>query len=172
MIVGCDPGLDGALAFLDPDLSVHFQDTPTLNVKRGAGNGREYDIHAIRECLRDYGQIEHVYIERQQAMPADLHGRKQGTASSFRAGFGFGIWLGLFVGMGLPYTLIAPVSWKKAMLADLPKGKGSSIIRAKQLYPHTAEQLKRVKDHGRAEALLIATFGARKAGVIPALNTY
>ncbi len=97
----------------------------------------------------------HAYIERAQAMP------KQGVTSMFNYGKGFGLWLGLLIGIGLPYTLVSPRRWKAAMLSDMPKDKGASILRAKQLFPQCASQLQLVKHHNRAEAPLIAAYGQR-----------
>ena len=47
------------------------------------------------------------------------------------------------------------------MLADMAKDKGASLLRAKQLFPQCAAQLQLVKDHNKAEALLIAAYGQR-----------
>ena len=68
----------------------------------------------------------------------------------------YGFLRGLCVGMGLPYILIRPPSWKKAMLSDMPKEKGSSIQKVGQLYPHI--NLTRKKDHGISDAILIARY--------------
>ena len=95
----------------------------------------------------------HAYIERAQAMP------KQGVTSMFNYGKGFGLWLGLLIGIGIPYTLVSPIRWKKVMLPDMAKDKGASLLRAKQLFPQCSAQLQLVKDHNKAEALLIAAYG-------------
>jgi len=54
---------------------------------------------------------------------------------------------------------VVPVRWKKSMMPDATKEKDASILRVKQLYPQEAHQFKRKKDHGRADALLIAAYG-------------
>jgi crossover junction endodeoxyribonuclease RuvC len=157
--IGIDPGLDGAVAAIMPrgarteDLDVWLWDTPTLVL----GNGkRDYRLPDMRLILgqfspnaRDVGGV-HVAVELTHAMPA------QGTTSMWRMGYGFGVWLGLLAGLGLPYTLISPVRWKRALLADLPKGKQSSLMRAQQLFPTADLQLK--KHDGRADALLLAYY--------------
>lgn len=132
-----------------------------------SGRKREYDVMNMQEVLLDAGEcfLEetgdsnfarlHVTIERAQAMPG------QGITGMFNYGYGFGLWVGLLVGIGFSYTLVRPQRWKKVMLADMAKDKGASVLRAKQLFPNVAEQLKLVKDHNKAEALLLAEYGRR-----------
>jgi crossover junction endodeoxyribonuclease RuvC len=86
---------------------------------------------------------------------------KQGVASSFTFGEGFGIWKGIIAAFQLPVELVSPQRWKKTMLADQGKEKDASRFKAMQLFPSVADQLKRVKDDGRAEALLLAEYGRR-----------
>ena len=47
------------------------------------------------------------------------------------------------------------------MLADGGKEKDASRVKAMQLYPQIADQLSRKKDHGRADALLMAAWAQR-----------
>lgn len=56
------------------------------------------------------------------------------------------------------WTEVAPATWKKAL--GLDKDKDKSRAMAAKLFPGLAEQLKRKKDDGRAEALLIAYYGS------------
>lgn len=162
--IGIDPGLTGAFAIIR-GASVVFVDMPTIAVKSGKKNRNEYDAAAIVRILEQASPITltvMVAIERQQAMPATLHGREQGGTSVFRTGFGFGLLCGILAGLRMPYELVAPVSWKKALMADAPKDKGASIIAACRLFPHAAEGLKRKKDHARSDALLIAEYARRR----------
>ncbi len=164
--LGIDPGISGAVALLGSDGSVHFWNTPSIKT----GGKRDYDSANMQEILLDavsvarlqdrllpkaepLGLYLHAYIERAQAMP------KQGTTSMFNYGKGYGLWLGLLIGIGIPHTLVSPRRWKMAMMADMAKDKGASLLRAKQLFPQCASQLQLVKDHDKAEALLIAAYG-------------
>ncbi len=168
--MGIDPGISGAVALLLPDGSVRFWDTPSIKT----GGKRDYDSANMQEILLEaldravdaenlpegtnvepLGLHLHAYIERAQAMP------KQGVTSMFNYGKGFGLWLGLLIGIGIPYTLVSPRRWKAVMLPDTAKDKGASLLRAKQLFPQCVSQLQLVKDHGKAEALLIAAYGQR-----------
>jgi crossover junction endodeoxyribonuclease RuvC len=66
-----------------------------------------------------------------------------------------GIWLGVMAALRMPYTPVRPVVWKKAF--SLGKDKEASRLRAQQLFP--SADLRRKRDHGRAEALLLAWYG-------------
>lgn len=80
----------------------------------------------------------------------------QGIVSSGRYMASYGFLRGLCVGNGIPYHLIQPQTWKKAMMPDMGKDKGASIQKVSQLYPELS--LTRVKDHGIADAILIARY--------------
>jgi crossover junction endodeoxyribonuclease RuvC len=98
-----------------------------------------------------------VFIEKVHAM------RDQGRSSIFNFGDGWGMWKGICVGLGLPYELVTPQRWTKEMLAGMKGGKGSSIVRALELFPKAQVRGPRGGAlDGRADALLIAAFGARK----------
>lgn len=166
--VGIDPGKSGAIAMID-DVhdEYHFWDMPT--VKASGSSKREYDVPRMIDILAashpisDIGECL-VTLEKQQAMPPSVQGRTQGVATSFQVGVGYGLWLGILAALKLPHKLVAPVSWKKKLLADMPKGKETSVIVAKQLFPLAASQITLKKHEARAEALLIAHFGRLTAG--------
>ncbi|KKM76262.1 hypothetical protein LCGC14_1382060 [marine sediment metagenome] len=147
-IVGIDPGLGGAVAFIMRDDLAVVDDVPVIQV----GKKREYNAPEMAEILRCWSP-DHVYIEKVHSMP------KQGVASSFNFGKGFGLWLGIVATLGIPYTLVTPQRWKGKMLDGQRRGKGDARLRATQLFPELASSLTRVKDDGRAEALLIAAYG-------------
>jgi crossover junction endodeoxyribonuclease RuvC len=159
MIIGIDPGLDGAIAILTAQ-GVELFDTPTVTVKKSSGKGtkREYDVSAMRVIL-DGRQNHMVVIEKSQAFP------DQGAVSNFSTGHGYGLWRGLIVGLGLGYEAVSPRTWKKAMGLDSDKKR--SILLAKQLFPATADQYKLPRGRvdsldGRAEALLMAEWMRRR----------
>jgi len=146
MIAGIDTGLGGAIAIMGEDMAVHETiDMPSIN--------KEVDGQALKkffkECL-----VDDVVIEKAQSMPG------QGVVSvgSYMAGYGY--LKGLCAGLEIPYTLIHPATWKKVMLGGMPKEKelrkrkAQSLIKVRQLYPGL--DLPRVKDHNKADAILIA----------------
>ena len=149
--IGIDPGLAGAVAVLTPEGTLEaLADTPTLTLKVQRGSKQVYDVPGMAELLRPYaGHQCQVYIEESQPMPG------QGTRSMFTIGFGYGLWIGLLTTLALSYTPIRPGIWKRALA--LGKDKEASRLRAMQLYPGADLRLK--KHHGRAEALLLASYG-------------
>jgi len=156
-IIGIDVGFSGAIAQIldiraDGLDEIDAVDMPTL--KDGAHT--ELNEPEIKDLLVG---ANHVFIEKAQTMPIEHEGRRQGTASSGRYMMSYGQVRGICAGMGIPYTLVHPKTWKKVMMADMPKDKSASIIRAKKLFPQV--KLDRKKDHGRADALLLAEYGRR-----------
>lgn len=138
---------------------IQFFDTPTL---KGRGSGkREYDLAAMAAFLRYQKELTMGYLkvglESVHAMPM------QGVTSMFSMGRGLGIWQGLLAAFEIPYTMITPQRWKKTLMDGMPKGKESSIVRAKQLFPGAELTLK--KHHNRADALLIAEYLRRSCAV-------
>src|SRR5262249_15174798 len=112
----------------------------------------EYDIPGLEALLPPYSAPQtHVIIEEAQAMPG------QGVRSMFTCGLGFGVWLGMLATLWLDHTRVRPGVWKRAL--GLSGDKEQACLRAMNLY--SAANLRRKKDHGRAEALLLAYYGWR-----------
>jgi crossover junction endodeoxyribonuclease RuvC len=155
VIVAIDPGKTGAIAHLDDDgRFCCVEDMPAVGKMvdaaglasfiRGAGN-RFGSTNAIR-----------VIVEHVGAMPG------QGVTSMFSFGVSFGITLGVVATLRLPLELVRPAVWKRDM--GLSRDKEASRLKALQLFPDAADMLKRKKDEGRAEALLLGLWFARKLG--------
>ncbi|CAI5992242.1 unnamed protein product, partial [Closterium sp. NIES-64] len=96
-----------------------------------------------------------AYVEQARPFPSD---GKQGW---YGCGFGFGVWMGVLAASGFEVTAVTSVRWKAAIRSQASLAFTSKDSRqlALSLFPSLATQLKRKKDHGRAEALLIATYG-------------
>jgi len=156
-ILGIDPGKDGYLALLVDGYYAGAWPTPTLRIAKGSK--RDYERAAMRELLV-VANPGHVFMEKQQAMP------KQGVTSTLATGQGFGLWEGIVVGLGMPYSIVAARTWQKVMFAgitgDMPKAK--SIVAAQRLFPHV-DLRKTPRSHvahdGKADALLLAEYGRR-----------
>jgi crossover junction endodeoxyribonuclease RuvC len=147
-IAGIDVGFTGAIAIMnDVGKIIDVFDMPIVGTDQ-----HELDEVAIVEALKDW-TTEHVFIEKAQSMPG------QGIASTGRYMCGYGILRGICAGLQIPYTLVRPATWKKEMMQDMGKEKGQSIIRCNQLFPYI--KLPRKKDHGKADAMLIAAWGYR-----------
>lgn len=153
-IVAIDPGLSGAVAVLTPaGMLEALADTPTLVLRVQRGSKQVYDVPGMASLLEPYSGLQvHVWIEESQPMPG------QGTRSMFTIGYGYGLWVGILATLRMAYTPVRPAQWKRAM--QLSKDKEACRLKAMQLYP-TAD-LRRKRDHGRAEALLLAHYGLRQ----------
>ena len=157
--IGIDPGLSGAVGILtdiDPYVRAEIFDTPTMVVS-GIKEKRVYNKVGMASILQSYRDRTDVLVvlEAVHAMP------KQGVSSSFTFGKGLGIWEGIIAALGLPLEMPSPQRWKKEMLADQGKEKAAARFKAMALFPNIATQFSRVKDDGRAEAILMAEYGKR-----------
>lgn len=137
-ILGIDPGAAGAIARIGGEVAV-------------------WDMPATAKDLVDllvqFKPHETVaFVEQAQSMPG------QGISSTFKYGVGFGTILGALAALGIPHRLVTPSTWKRQMGIDKDKGRARGL--AQQLFP--TAPLSRIKDHGRAEALLIAEWGRRQ----------
>lgn len=160
--IGIDPGQTGAIAvciegdwavFDCPVLTVETTNRKTKSGKSVKNTPDPAGMAALLEKCNYEGA--HAYIEKVGAAPG------QGVTSMFNFGKGYGMWLGILAALKIPYTLVTPQAWKKAMMAGMAKEKAASIVRATQLFPEMADRLTLKKHDGRAEALLIAEYGRR-----------
>jgi len=172
-VIGIDPGLHGGLGVLDLDaagelLGVSMHRTPVLMVMRGRKARDEYNPEAMRALLAAAVDgrpavdglppalrgVE-VVLEAQGARP------RQGTASSYRTGVGFGLWLGLVVGMRVPFRIVAPAVWKQHA-GLIHADKRASRLRAQERFPSLGAIA--AVDEGPAEGLLMAAYVAAAKG--------
>lgn len=149
MILGIDPGLDGALAFMDDD-ELLIYDIPTLNIERNGKNKRQIDLQKLVSILQIY-KVDHCYLENVNAMPG------QGVSSMFQMGRGYGQIEMALAALNIPVTYVTPQKWKKALA--VPKDKDGARQRASQLMPQWAHNWGLKKHSDRAEAALIAKYG-------------
>jgi len=149
--IGIDPGQNGAVAFLydDPDVKDEVFDFED--------GGALLRLGALSRRLIVEPMLIRAVIEKVSAMP------RQGVSSTFKFGANFGRWWGRLEALGIPFDLVAPSKWKRAMFDSMPKGdaKAMALDRARRLHPGLADRLKRKKDHGRAEAILLAAYAMR-----------
>ncbi len=157
--IGIDPGLDGAIAVIC-DGGITLLDTPTIS----SGKKRDMDLYAIVRLLKGFtcSQDALVSIEAVHSMPG------KGVSSTFAFGKGFGMWLGILAALSIPHQAVTPQRWKGIMLRDGGKEKDAARVKAMQLFPQIADQISRKRDHGRADALLIAAWAQ---GIVNASRT-
>lgn len=143
MIIGVDPGMTGALAVIDRGQLVAIMPMPTTN---GQVSGS-----AIAEIIEGYAPTR-VCIEDVHAMP------QNGSISSFKLGYNFGIVVGVFNAARVPIMRVSSHRWKKSFNL-IGKDKSASRALAMELYPAHAHSFRLKKDDGKAEAALIARWG-------------
>jgi len=163
--VGVDPGKSGAIAFLDNETGVAVaQVTPMIPA---SGSREEFDLPAIRDVFLHAAALAggphrlFVTVEKTQPMPPSF----PGGSANFARGVGRG-WEWMLVALGVPYYLVAPRTWQKAMHAGTPESdtKQRSIMAAQRFFPLVsllASPRCRVHHDGMAEALLLAAYGQR-----------
>ena len=155
MYVGIDPGLNGAIAYLDVETGhLSIVDMPTMEVKRNNKSKREVNAAGMANLLAIEFKVGGVMLERVGAMPG------QGVTSVFSFGRSVGIIEGVLAAYELPVTIITPQEWQKA--AKVRGGKDGSRLRACELFPNYAGLFARKKDDGRADAACMAWFAATR----------
>jgi hypothetical protein len=80
---------------------------------------------------------------------------------AFSFGHGYGGLLGVLAAMGLAHDVVQPAVWKRAAHIPPASDKKCSVAVAARQLPEATPYLTRVKDHGRAEGLLLALQGLR-----------
>ena len=146
--IGIDPGLTGAIAALDEASQLILcADLPVIR----SGKLAWIDSNELTSLLMRArnGRPAQILVERSQAMPG------QGVSSTFCTGVVLGSILAACQRVAIPLHLVTAAVWKRSM--GLGSDKSASLDKARLLFP-TAD-LDRVKDHNRAEALLLAYYG-------------
>ena len=154
-VLGVDPGISGAVAFLrlSGGLPVELEiiDMPI---------GRSGKRAQIDECAlageidaRNKGEpFTFAIIEQGGVRPQN---GRVGAASLW---LGIGVLRGIFAANFIPIETVSPHVWKSRMrvIGD----KDASRLRASAVLPRWAKLWPLKRDHGRAEAALIAVYGA------------
>ena len=154
VILGADPGLHGGLAIVAIDNGAAPRLVEAIDIPVVGEKARER-VDALALCAWvEHHKPQHAYIERAQAMP------KQGASSGFKYGRAVGAIEAVLACCQVPMSIIEPALWKRFHHLH-GKDKEGGRQRALQLFPAAHAMLARRKDHGRAEASLIALFGAR-----------
>ena len=140
--LGVDPGTSGALAL--------WRDEDPCNMLFCRLDDTDHDIAAWLEIWEP--MILHAMVERVSAFPG------QGVSSTFKFGRSFGFVIGLLVAFKIPFDLVTPVTWQRAMHCLSKGDKNRTKARAQQLFP----KVKIV--HATADAGLIARCCAERYG--------
>jgi crossover junction endodeoxyribonuclease RuvC len=144
-ILGVDPGLSGAIAFYyasAPD-RIAAEDMPVA--------GGSVDAANLAARIRQMGPAV-AYLERAASRPG------QGVASVFKFGAAYGTIFGVLAALEIPAHVVTPGVWKKHFRLGADKEQARAL--AMRLFPATSNHFARKKDHGKAEASLIAVYGS------------
>lgn len=146
MIAAIDPGQKGGIAYIAPTGKAEGRPMPLA--------GKEIDGHELASQLRELAPSL-VIIEKVHSMP------KQGVASTFKFGMGYGLVIGICDALSLPYRLVTPQTWKKAVLSGTAKDKDAAINFVRRAYPGVdlAPGRLRVPHDGIADAVCLAEYG-------------
>lgn len=149
IVLGIDPGITGGWAVVDNGKLVSAGDLPVA----GEGVQRMVSAPLMRALIPQF-RPDQAVVERVGAHP------NEGRTSVFRFGRAVGVIEGVIGGAGIPVSYVAPGVWKRHFA--LPADKERSRQRAIETWPDMADLLfAHKKDHGRAEAALIALWGYR-----------
>lgn len=146
--MGVDPGASGAIAVLRDGVFDDLIDMPVGKITVGKTTRDRISPELLGMVLRDLMPVDVAYVEEVTAMP------RQGVSSVFTFGQAHGMILGALAALGVRTVRIRPQAWQ-----GLVSARGDPRVRALELYPGLASQLKRKKDEGRADAVLIAHAG-------------
>lgn len=147
--IGVDPGATGAISAILPSGEIKFFDMPVFKV----GGRTTPDFAGMARVFRELrdGDSPIAVIESVSSRPGE------GSVSAFTFGCGFGALIATMATLDLPYRLVTPVTWKRHHRL-LKTEKDESRARALELFPQCSSELARKKDHGRADALLMAAY--------------
>lgn len=153
-IIGIDPGLSGGIAIYNTENgSLVIEDMPVFTLKRSGKDKREINMTELARII-DAAQADIAVVEQVSSMPG------QGVSSVFAFGKAYGAALMAAAANYLKIIDAPPAAWKRAM--GLSSAKDASRALATNLFPRHSSLFARVKDDGRAEAALLAVYGARK----------
>ena len=140
-ILGVDPGaVSGAWALITSNLaSSLIDDIPVVDRQVNAAEWARM-VNSLKPHV--------AVVELVGSMP------KQGVASTFKFGMGCGLIRGVLAGAGVPIINVTPAKWKKHFSLNNDGEKSRAL--ALRRFPDATSRLTRKKDHGRAEALLMA----------------
>lgn len=151
--LGIDPGLSGAVALYD-DGALEVHDIPTLVI----GTKRQIDEYALARLIDSLSaRIGVVWLEQVGTRPGE------GAVGAFSFGKGYGLLRGICAANFLTIQDVTPQVWKRAL--KVSRDKDESRARASALFPRFGQLWPLKKHDGRAEAALIALYGAQRGEV-------
>jgi crossover junction endodeoxyribonuclease RuvC len=153
IILGVDVGICGGLSVVVIETGVAPVLVDSIDVPNiGVNARRRVDAHAVRNFILKHSP-QLAAIERTQAFPS------QGRSSAYLFGRAAGALETVVTLCEIPLVTVEPSQWKR--FYRLGRDKETARQKALELFPAAHALLARKRDHGRAEAAMIALFGAR-----------
>lgn len=151
-IIGVDPGKQGAIALYRPDTgALTVFDVPVFTGKKTV-----VDHYGLARLVEKMAQTQAtVWLELVGTRPGE------GAVGAFDFGRTYGLLLGVCAAHYLPISFVTPATWKAAL--KVRGDKEVSRQRAAELFPRHGGLWPLKKHDGRAEAALIALYGARQS---------
>jgi Holliday junction resolvasome RuvABC endonuclease subunit len=148
-VLGIDPGVHAGAAMIEIADGAAPQLVDAIDIPTCGSNAKErVDVLALRFQTH---HPDRAGIERAQAMP------RQGASSGFKYGRAAGALEAVLACCEVPFEIVEPSVWKKThRLRGGPENKEAARALALQFFPGAHSLLARKRDHGRAEAALIA----------------
>jgi len=144
ILLGIDPGVNGALALLDKgENRVTVHDMPDTT-------------DTLSELVASFPKVSGCMIEK------PFYPKVIGTKNVAKIAEAYGRIKAVLFFHGIAIREVAPKDWKAAL--NLSDSKAASRELAGAFFPDDAHQWKRAKDDGRAEAALIAWYGLGRIG--------
>lgn len=150
IIIGIDPGLNGGIAIMGDIVA------EGIATEKFETMAQIQDI--LSEILKEKNSTHiKAFVEDP---PVFFQGAGGGLASQAKLHRNYGEYLGLLMGLGIPFETVTPQKWQKS-LPGLQKltgkdRKAALYNLAKERFPHAKPTLK------TCDALLIAEYGKRK----------
>ena len=170
ILIGADPGVEGAIAVLGgPVGDAVVYPMPVTKPAKGRARG-VYDLARILRLLAASTGTGvativrppvRVWIENLHAMPMKAGGSK----ANYGRGRAVAVLEMACVALGLPYELVPPQRWQRAICPGRGSTKGRSVAAARRLFPGVSllPTVRARKAHdGLADALCIAEYGRRQ----------
>ena len=154
LIIGIDPGINGAICLFKDGKIVDVFEMPKMAVgkKNKSQVNASQIFNEIQKAVEGEDKTKVIaVIEQVSAMPG------QGVTSMFNFGQSFGILKGICSAMHLPLHFVRPTKWKKYF--NLIKcEKDASRTKAIEIFPYFSTNLSKKKDANKADAMLIASY--------------
>ena len=148
-MIGIDPGASGGAVLLD--------ETGGVVDRIAFEKMTDHDIANVLTEWTDPAQFRSwassAIIEKVGGGP--VAGRHKGSSGAFSFGRNYGFLIGLLTGLRIPYRMVTPQTWQKAMGCLSHGDKNVTKAAAQRLWPNEKWT------HAIADAALIGEFGRR-----------